>query len=439
MEKQRTIAEPASFSGIGLHTGNLTTLTFRPASADQGVTFYRVDLPGRPAIKAHVDHVIDVSRGTTIGLNGAEVHTVEHVLAAIAGLGIDNIDIEVDANEVPVGDGSSLQFMQTLKKAGFVEQDAARKYITIREPVYYRDRDVTISILPADETRLTMTIAYDHVAVGTQYASYSISPETFENEIAPSRTYCFLRDVKMLQEQGLIRGGSLENAVVIGDDAVLNDLRFPDEFVRHKILDLLGDMFLLGNPIKGHIVAVKSGHPTHVEFSKKVKKSLLNGNGAAGLDVTKRNVPALDVNTIMQILPHRFPFLLVDRILSYEPKKHVVGIKNVTVDEPFFQGHWPRMPVMPGVLIIEVMAQVSCVLVWDEDVKRKRVAFFLGIDRAKFRKSVIPGDQLVIESKMLKMRKNACRVFAEARVDGEVVAEAEMFFLLQDAPFETNV
>lgn len=439
MEKQRTIAEPASFSGIGLHTGNLTTLTFRPAPADQGVTFYRVDMPGRPAIKADVDHVIDVSRGTTIGLNGAEVHTVEHVLAAIAGLGIDNIDIEVDANEVPVGDGSSLQFMQTLKKAGFVEQDAARKYITIQEPVYYRDRDVTLSILPADETRLTMTIAYDHVAVGTQYASYSISPETFEHEIAPSRTYCFLRDVKMLQEQGLIRGGSLENAVVIGDDAVLNDLRFPDEFVRHKILDLLGDMFLLGNPIKGHIVAVKSGHPTHVEFSKKVKKSLLNGNGAAGLDVTKRNAPALDVNTIMQILPHRFPFLLVDRILSYEPGKHVVGIKNVTVDEPFFQGHWPRMPVMPGVLIIEVMAQVSCVLVWDEDVKRKRVAFFLGIDRAKFRKSVIPGDQLVVESKMLRMRKNACRVFAEARVDGEVVAEAEMFFLLQDAPFETNV
>jgi len=445
MEKQRTIAKETSFSGIGLHTGNLTTMTFRPAPPDSGVTFHRVDIEDRPAIKADVDNVVDVSRGTTIGINGARVHTVEHVLAAIAGMGIDNIDIEVDANEVPVGDGSALQFMHTLKKAGTVEQDVPRKYITIREPVYYRHEDVTLSILPADETRLTMTIAYDHVAVGTQYASYSISPETFENEIAPSRTYCFLRDVKMLQEQGLIRGGSLENAVVIGDDHVLNeDLRFPDEFVRHKILDLLGDMYLLGHPLKGHVVAVKSGHPTHVEFSRKVKKSLLNGNGSAELGLPLKQpkaAPALDVNTIMKVLPHRYPFLLVDRILDFTPRERVVGIKNVTVDEPFFQGHWPRMPVMPGVLIIEVMAQVSAVLVRPEDYESSvgKVAYFLGINRAKFRRTVIPGDQIVVESVMLRNRKDAFKVRAVAQVDHEVVAEAEMLFCLKDAPIDPTM
>jgi UDP-3-O-[3-hydroxymyristoyl] N-acetylglucosamine deacetylase/3-hydroxyacyl-[acyl-carrier-protein] dehydratase len=437
MENQRTIAKQASFSGIGLHTGNLTTLTFRPAPPDKGVTFYRVDLPGKPAIKADIDHVVDVSRGTTIGVNGAKVHTVEHVLAAIAGMGIDNADIEVDANEVPVGDGSSLQFMSTLKKAGVVDQDVPRKYIQIDEPIHYQNEEVTLSLLPAEETRLTMTIAYDHVAVGTQYASYCISPDTFENEIAPSRTYCFLRDIKMLQEQGLIRGGSLENAVVIGDDAVLNeDLRFPDEFVRHKILDLLGDMFLLGHPIKGHIVAVKSGHPTHVEFGRLVKKAYLNSNGSTviGKDEDKGSVPAIGLQTIMKVLPHRYPFLLVDRILTCIPHERVVGMKNVTVNEPFFQGHWPEMPVMPGVLIIEVMAQISCVLVFADGCEPGKVAFFLGVDKAKFRRSVVPGDQLIIESKMLKLRKNVCKVRAEARVDGEIAAEAEMLFALRDAP-----
>lgn len=443
MEKQRTVAETATLSGIGLHTGNLTTMTFRPAPPDSGITFHRVDLEGKPSIRADVDNVIDVSRGTTIGSNGADVHTVEHLLAAIAGLGIDNLDIDVDANEVPVGDGSSIAFMQALKKVGAVEQDQARKYITIREPVYYRNDEVTLSVLPANETRLTMTIAYDHVAVGTQYASYSITPEVFEHEIAPSRTYCFLRDVKMLQEQGLIRGGSLENAVVIGDDQVLNEeLRFPDEFVRHKILDLLGDMYLLGHPIKGHIVAVKSGHPTHVEFSKVVKKSLSNGNGSAelGMPAITHPDPALDVHTIMKLLPHRYPFLLVDRILSYTPNKRVVGIKNVTVDEPFFQGHWPRMPVMPGVLIIEVMAQVSSMLVRTEEFSSgQKVAYFLGIDKAKFRRTVIPGDQIFVESEMVHRRKDACKVRAVAKVDNEIVAEAEMLFVLKDAPIELTM
>ena len=435
MEKQNTIKESATFSGVGLHTGNLTTLVFKPAPADSGIVFVRTDLPGKPVIPADVDNVVDVSRGTTIGANGAEVHTVEHVLAAVVGMGIDNLRIEVDANETPVGDGSALPFMNALKKAGIVEQDAERKYIKVQEPVYYRHDDVTLSVLPADELRVTMTIAYDHVAIGTQYASFNITPASFEKEIASARTFCFLREVKMLKEQGLIRGGNLENAVVIGDESVLNEeLRFPDEFVRHKVLDLLGDLFLLGRPVKGHVIGVKSGHAMHVKFGKQIKKALMNGNATSatlkGLNKPKPE-PALDVNKIMKILPHRFPFLLVDRILTFVPQDHVIGIKNVTINEPFFQGHWPKNPVMPGVLIIEAMAQVSSLLIFGEGSENQ--AYFLGIDNAKFRRTVVPGDQIIIESHMLRLRRNACRVKAVAKVDGAIAAEAEMLFGLKES------
>jgi UDP-3-O-[3-hydroxymyristoyl] N-acetylglucosamine deacetylase/3-hydroxyacyl-[acyl-carrier-protein] dehydratase len=437
MDRQKTIANRASFSGIGLHTGNLTTITFNPAPANSGITFYRVDLPNRPAIKADIDNVVDVTYGTTIGINGAKVHTVEHVLAAIAGLGIDNLDIEVEANETPVGDGSSVPFMNTLLKAGMVEQEAEKHYIRIKQPIYYRNDDVTLSVLPADELRITMTIAFDHVAIGTQYASFVITPETFARDIAPARTFGFLRDAKMLQEQGLIRGVSLENAVAIGDESILNeDLRFPDEFVRHKVLDLLGDMYLLGRPVRGHIIGVKSGHASHVKFSKEVKKSMLNGRSKRtnGFKLTKLPT-VIDVNMIMKVLPHRFPFLLVDRIVSYIPYERVVGIKNVTVNEPYFQGHWPSSPVMPGVLIIESMAQVSSILMFhDPENQPNKVAIFLGIDRAKFRRAVVPGDQLLVEAEMVHMRKNACKVRAVARVDDVVVAEADMLFGLVDAP-----
>ena len=437
MDHQRTIKEPAVFSGIGLHTGNLTTVTFKPAEPNSGVTFYRTDLPGRPGVPAEIDYVIDVSRGTTLGKGDAHIHTVEHVLATVVGLGIDNLDIEVDGNEAPVGDGSSLMFMNVIKKAGIVEQEPERKYIKIEEPIYYRNGDVTLSVLPCDDFRVTMTIAFDHVAIGTQYASITVTPETFEKELASARTFCFLREVKMLQDQGLIRGGTLENAVVIGDESILNDnLRYPNEFVRHKVLDLIGDLFLLGRPIKGHVIGVKSGHAMHVNFAKQIKKALLNGNAKSDtlLRLKKpRPKPALDVNGIMKVLPHRFPFLLVDRIISFTPGEHALGIKNVTVNEPFFQGHWPKEPVMPGVLIIESMAQVSSVLIFGADGKPAgKHAFFLGINSAKFRRTVVPGDQMEIEATMKRLRRNACRVKCVARVDGEVVAEAEMTFALTD-------
>lgn len=439
MDKQRTTVEDVTFSGVGLHTGNLTTLTFKPAKPDSGISFYRVDLPGKPVVKTDVDSVTDVSRGTTIGENGVEVHSVEHVLAAIVGLGIDNLDIELDGNEIPVGDGSAMPFLVPLKEAGIVEQDADRKYIKIEEPVYFRHGDVTLSVLPHDELRVTMTIAYDHVAIGTQYASFTITPESFEREIAPARTFCFLREVKMLQDQGLIKGGSLENAVVIGDEGILNeDLRYPDEFVRHKVLDLLGDLFLLGRPVKGHFIGVKSGHAWHVKFGQQIKKALLNGNAhnvtLKGLS-RPRPEPVLDVNKIMKVLPHRFPFLLVDRIIEYVPEKHVVSIKNVTINEPFFQGHWPKNPVMPGVLIIEAMAQTSSLLMFGDELESsQRQAYFLGIESAKFRKTVVPGDQLVIESTLIRKRRNAMRVRAVAKVDGDIVTEAKMLFGVEHSP-----
>lgn len=433
MTKQRTIKTEESFSGVGLHTGSLTTVTFKPAPPNTGIVFYRVDLPDRPAIPANIDHVVDVSRGTTIGIGEAKVHTVEHALAAMVGLGIDNLAIELDAEEIPNGDGSALPVMNTLLRAGLEEQKEEKQYITVTKPVYYRQDDVTLSILPADELRISMTIAYDHVAIGTQYASFMITEEVFKKEIAPARTFCFLREVKMLQEQGLIRGGSLESAVVIGDEAILNDdLRFPDEFVRHKILDLLGDMYLLGRPVKGHIVGVKGGHAKNVQFSKQIKKDYINGHMEKESKSAKAKAiqpPALDVNKIMKILPHRYPFLLVDRIVSYVPEQRVTAIKNVTVNEPFFQGHWPGVPVMPGVLIVEAMAQASSVLIFGEEgAPDGRYAFFMGVDKCKFRRTVVPGDQIYIECEILRLRHNACRVKGIARVDGAVAAEAEMSF-----------
>lgn len=432
--KQRTIAETVSYSGIGLHTGSLTTVTFKPAPADTGIVFCRTDVDASPVIPALVDNVVDVSRGTTIGMGKVKIHTIEHAMASLAGLGIDNIYIEVDADEIPVGDGSALPVLNTLLKAGVVELDSEKQYITVDHPVYYRKDDVTLSILPSDELRITMTIAYDHPTVGTQYASFTITEDTFKTDLAPARTFCFLREVKMLQDAGLIRGGSLESAVVIGDDGILNDtLRFPDEFVRHKILDLLGDTYLLGYPLKGHIIGAKCGHEKNVNFSKQIQKVYASARPECEMRPYKHKVrrtpAALDVNKIMKILPHRYPFLLVDRILSFEPLKYVTGIKNVTVNEPFFQGHWPDIPVMPGVLIIEAMAQVGAVLVFGENGEPNgRLAFLMGVEKARFRDTVVPGDQLVLKAEMVHYRHNACKIKAMALVDDAVAAEATMSF-----------
>ncbi|HNZ48211.1 MAG TPA: bifunctional UDP-3-O-[3-hydroxymyristoyl] N-acetylglucosamine deacetylase/3-hydroxyacyl-ACP dehydratase [Candidatus Hydrogenedentes bacterium] len=432
--KQKTIAKAASFNGIGLHTGNLTTVTFKPAPADSGIVFCRVDLEEKPVVPALLNNVVDVSRGTTIGIGDVKIHTIEHAMACFAGLGIDNIIVEVDADEIPNGDGSSLPVMDTLLSAGIVELDKKKRYITVDHPIYYRKDDVTLSILPSEEFRVSMTIDYDHPAIGTQYASFTINEETFKNEIAPARTFCFLREVKMLQEAGLIQGGSLESAVLIGDDGILNEtLHFQDEFVRHKILDLLGDTYLLGSPLKGHIIGVKCGHEKNVLFSKQIQKVFASTRPECELSAyrqqTRRQPAMLEVQKIGKVLPHRYPFLLVDKILSFDPLVSATGIKNVTVNEPFLQGHSPEIPVMPAVLIIEAMAQMGAVLIFgDNGEPNGQVAFLMGVENVRFKNTVLPGDQMLLKADMVHYRPNACKIRTTALVDDAVAAEAVMSF-----------
>ncbi len=421
-----------SFSGIGLHTGDETTITFRPAPPDTGIVFIRTDLPGRPHIKADVSHVVDISRGTTIGVNGAKVLTIEHVLAAFSGMEIDNIYAEVDAGEAPVGDGSSLPFVDVLTEAGTEEQDGLIEEVRITSPVVYEHDGITIMALPSDRLELSYAIEYGHPALNSQFRSFTIDPYVFTTEIAPARTFCFLHDVEQMKSLGLIKGGSIENAVVIGDDEILNDsLRFDDEFVRHKVLDLLGDLVLFGSRVIGHIVAIKAGHASHVEFIKQLRSETNAGKPDGGPLSTasapeKRGI-VLDAQQIREILPHRFPFLFVDRITSLSDRQ-VCGIKNVTISEPFFQGHIPGHPIMPGVLIIEAIAQVGAVLILSKAGHKGQLPYILGVEKAKFRKPVCPGDQMVIRVDVLNLHKKYGKLRGEVRVDGKLAAEAEILF-----------
>ena len=431
MPNQKTIKKAASFSGIGLHTGEETTITFRPAPPDTGIVFIRTDLPDRPHIKADVAHVVDISRGTTIGLNGVRVLTVEHVLAAFAGLGIDNIYAEVNAGEAPVGDGSASPFVEVLIQAGIEEQDCQKREVGIEEPIAYEHGDIKLMAFPSDRLELSYVIEYGHPALNSQFRSFVIDPEVFAREIAPARTFCFLHDVEQMKALGLIKGGSLENAVVVGDQEILNDsLRFDDEFVRHKVLDLLGDLVLLGNTLVAHVVAIKAGHAAHVEFVKRLRSEA---------DLEEEIAPAkcptefegtgvsLDTKQILDILPHRFPFLLVDRITELSDRR-VCGIKNVTISEPFFQGHIPGHPIMPGVLIIEAIAQVGAVLVRSKARHKGQLPYLLGIEKARFRRPIHPGDRMDIAVDVLNLHKRYGKFRGKVTVDGKLAVEAEIIF-----------
>lgn len=432
MEMQKTITKEITHVGVGLHTGNETRINFKPAPPDTGFTFLRVDLPGRPEIKADIDHVVDVARGTTLGINGVKVHTVEHVLAALLGLGIDNIVMEIDANEPPVVDGSSMPFTETLMKAGIEEQEEPKRYWKTREPVWIQENDVFLVVVPSDEFKISFTIDYNHPALRGQYKSLVINDKVFHEEISSARTYCFLNEVETLQEQGLIKGGSLENAVVIGEESIPKEhLRFEDEFVRHKMLDLVGDLCLLGKPIKGHIIAVKSGHALNVKLVQKMKR---RGERKSGIlaKPTGENIWAkgykLDAEDIKRIIPHRYPFLLVDKIVYSDGDKHIVGVKNISINEYFFQGHFPGQPIMPGVLVVESMAQTAGVLLLSKPENAGKFAYFMGIDNVKFRKPVLPGDQLMLEIESVKIKSKTGKVMAKAYVDGLLVCEANLMF-----------
>ncbi len=432
VEYQKTIAGEASISGVGLHTGQETTVTFKPAEADTGVRFVRADLPDRPIIEARADKAVleDSLYLTALGRGDIQIQTVEHVLAAVSGLGIDNIVLELSSSEPPIVDGSAQPFVKEILKAGLVTLDRPKKFIEVKEPIWLFENGLELAIIPSHRLEITYKIDYDHPAVGIRSASFLITEDNFAENIAPARTFCFLKDVDQLRQDGKIKGGSLENAIVIGEHDFLNEeLRFDDEIIRHKILDVIGDLTLLGSPLKGHVIAVRSGHAFNIRFVQKVLETL-NGtvhNGSMQMPLT--------ANDIRRILPHRYPFLLIDRILEMDyAEMRSIAVKNVTSNEEFFNGHFPQDPIMPGVLLIEAMAQAGGVMLLSLDENRGKVAYLGGVNNAKLRRPVVPGDQLMIETSITKLRKNAGRAQSVIRVDEKIVAESELLFSIVDAP-----
>lgn len=434
-QNQTTLERPVTYRGIGLHTGNVTTITFKPAPPNSGITFVRTDVESRPTIHVSCENVRQIeeqSRRTTLGENYYEVHTVEHVLAALFGLGIDNAIIEIDSDEPPEPeDGSVATYVEVIDQAGRLEQpDAPRKYLTITESVSISAYGADLVAVPAEGLRISFTIDYGHPVLGAQYISMMITPEVFRKEIAPARTFCFYSDVKALQDKNLIRGGTLNNAIVIGDEGLLNrePLRFPDEFVRHKVLDLIGDLSLLGERLNAHVISAKSGHASNVQLVRKIRETYSKRTRDQSRPLGPGNWEIADV---MRILPHRYPFLLVDKVLEMQPEKRIVGLKNVTINEPFFQGHFPGSPIMPGVLIIEAMGQVGGLMLFNS-VERpdEWLVFFTGVDKVRFRKPVLPGDQVLFELEMIKRRGTVCVMRGVAKVEGKVVAEADLMAML---------
>ncbi|MBC8216046.1 MAG: bifunctional UDP-3-O-[3-hydroxymyristoyl] N-acetylglucosamine deacetylase/3-hydroxyacyl-ACP dehydratase [Candidatus Marinimicrobia bacterium] len=459
---QRTIKKSVSCTGIGLHTGVQSTVTFKPAPENYGIRFLRTDVENSPEIKADIDHVVDISRGTTLEQDGVRIHTVEHVLAAVTGLRIDNIQIELTGKEPPVMDGSALDFVLSLQRADFVEQTTQREVLKIDKAIAYSnpEKGIDIHVLPSDKFRVTFMIDYKYPSLGTQYTAVYDMEKNFPTEIAPARTFAFLSEIESLKEQGLIQGGNLSNAVVIvdkkidkkeathlrslfgikedliaGANGILNGkaLRFSNEPVRHKALDLIGDLALLGLPIKGHVIAARSGHASNVEFVKKIKKEYQKKILQKKFQKKANSDYLLDINAIMNLIPHRYPFIMIDRIVDMTLGEQCTAIKNVTINEPFFQGHFPNQPVMPGVLILESMAQAGAFLVLNsvEDPMSKNM-FFSAVNKSKFRVPVIPGDQIRIEMALKRIRLGGVKLQGKAYVGEKLVAEADLMANIVD-------
>ncbi len=454
-EKQRTLKREVTLSGRGLHTGVEVTITFKPAPADHGYVFVRTDLEGRPQIKAIADHVTETLRGTTIEQNGVSVATIEHAMAALYGMGIDNALIEIDGPEAPILDGSSIKYVEAFREAGIEEQDAKRDYFEVKEKIAYSDeeRGVDLMIYPDDHLSINVLIDYNSKVLGNQYAILN-KREDFEKEIAMARTFVFFHELEALARQNKIKGGDLDNAIVILDrkveqkeidrvadlfhkphikansEGILSnvELHFPNEPARHKLLDLMGDIALVGKPIKGKIVATRPGHKANTEFARMIRRAIKKAEAQKDIPVYDPNVPPLmDVLEVRRRLPHRYPFLLVDKIL-YMDDESVVGLKNLTYDELFFQGHFPDEPVMPGVLQIEFMAQVGGMLVLSTVPDPENYGtYFLKIDKVKFKSKVVPGDTLIAKVVLSgPIRRGIVTVFAQAFVGNRLVVEGEL-------------
>lgn len=422
-------------TGTSLHTGEQVTLTLQPAPENFGFKFRRIDLEDKPFIPALVEKVQKVERATTIAEGGVNVHTVEHVISALAGMGVDNAIIEMDANEPPIADGSSMPFVELIKSAGLHEQSTARCVFEVREPIYQETRDGTIlTIVPDKKFRVSCTNVGPNGRF-TQYFSTEITPETYEKEIAAARTFVYYEDIAPLMEKGLIKGGTLEAAVVIRGDTLLSKqpLRFADEFVRHKILDIVGDLMLSGKRILGHVIAVRPGHGPNTELARSIVKQYetMRSMMPAAINIPSGDA-VLNINEVMNILPHRYPFLLVDRIIGFEGENKCRGMKNVTINEPFFQGHFPGHPIMPGVLQLEAMAQVASIVLLRMPGNQGKIGYFMSADNVKWRRPVLPGDTLIIETEILKTKRSIATGVGRCIVNGQVVSEADLMFSVVD-------
>jgi UDP-3-O-[3-hydroxymyristoyl] N-acetylglucosamine deacetylase/3-hydroxyacyl-[acyl-carrier-protein] dehydratase len=451
--KQHTVKDRVSTSGVGLHTGSIATLTFVPAPINHGIKFQRVDLPNQPIVEVDADLVVDVSRGTTIEKEGARINTIEHVLAALVGLQIDNCLIEINGPEVPIMDGSALPFIELIETVGLEEQNALRNFFEIPHGIFYTDpeKNIELAALPLDDYRVTVMVDYNSPVLGSQHATLN-SITQFTKEISACRTFCFLHELEMLHKQNLIKGGDLNNAIVIVDrvvkddeldhlaklfgkekvevkkEGILNniDLRYKNEPARHKLLDVVGDLALVGRPIKGQIMAARPGHASNVAFAKKLKRVMMDAKQKAPhYDPTQP--PVLDCNQIYKILPHDHPFRLVDKIIHLD-QNLIIGVKNVTMNEPFFPGHFPGNPVMPGVLQIEAMAQTGGVFIMQSVPDPENYwTYFLGIENARFKKMVVPGDTLIFKCELISpMKRGIAKMQGQAYVAGNLVCEATL-------------
>lgn len=454
-QKQRTLKGPITLSGVGLHTGANANITFKPAPTNHGFKFKRIDLDGQPVIEADCDLVTDTSRGTTLSKHGAKVYTIEHALAALAGMEIDNVLIEIDGPEVPILDGSSKLYVESFEKAGIVDQDLDRLYYELKENITFEEptRKIEMLAVPSEDFRVTVMVDYNSPVLGTQHAQIHKLSE-FKEEISPCRTFCFLHEIEQLLKHNLIKGGDLNNAIVVVDRDIsqekldelailfnkpkvevkykgfLNnvELHFQNEPARHKLLDIIGDLTLIGTPVKAHVLAARPGHFANVEFAKKIKALIKKDKfhlKSQSFDLNKP--PLFDINQISKMLPHRFPFLLLDKVIELSDR-HVVGVKNVTMNEWFFQGHFPGNPIMPGVLQIEAMAQTGGILVLNSVPDPENYwTYFMKIENTRFKQKVIPGDTLIFSLELISpIRRGICHMKGQAFVGDKVVMESEM-------------
>ena len=434
-EFQHTVSKTASLSGTSLHTGEKVSLKLHPAPVGYGIKFKRKDLQDEPTIDARIDNLKTVERATTIGEGSVRVHTVEHVLAALSAMDVDNAIVEMDANEPPIGDGSAQLYVDLIKRAGVTVQEEPRKFFDVREPMHVESKTgALLVLLPDEKFRISCTQAGPNNRF-TQFLSMEVTPAAFEREIAPARTFVYYEDVQPLMEKNLIKGGSLENAIVVRGEAVLSKepLRFADEFVRHKILDIIGDLALVGRRIRGHVVAVKPGHATNAELVRALAREQTRRSAIAVPRAMPTGDGGLDTDEVMKILPHRYPFLMVDRIIGFEGENKITGVKSITINEPFFQGHFPGHPVMPGVMQVEAMAQVASILLFKLTKTSSRVGYFMSADQVKFRKPVFPGDTIFIHAELTRARGNRlAKTKCHCVVNDAVVSEGELMFTFLD-------